>query len=394
MNRDVVVTGIGVLSPVGTGKEDFWNALKEGRSGFKEISLFDTTRYRTNIGGEIAGFDPVEYLGKKGLRTLDRSTKLVCSAARLALDDAGLDITPENEGSIGVSVGSTFGSLKSIAEFDREGITEGPRYVNPSYFPNTVLNSPASNISIRFGIKGFNTTVSTGFCASLDAIMYASDFIRLNRADAVLAGGVEELCNETFLIFNELGYLSSSNEDSLSVDAPAVNGGLVLSEGSALCVLESEEHALKRSASILARVAGYGNSFDPSINNGGQSGLGLSRAIINALKEAGLDKNDIDLICCGVTATKSMIRTEFDLITDMFGDQTKIRSIDPSIRGSFSASGAMALSYGIGLITGTDGNHPSVDTSSSDRNIHRVMVIASDPRGNNSAVVLERFEDE
>ena len=107
-------------------------------------------------------------------------------------------LAADNSHSVGVSIGATFGSLHSISQFDRDGLIEGPKYVNPSHFPNTVINSPASQVSIRFMIKGFNTTISTGFCASLDAVAYASDFIRLNRADIVLAGGVEELCEETF----------------------------------------------------------------------------------------------------------------------------------------------------------------------------------------------------
>ena len=216
MDREVVVTGIGVLSPIAVGREQYWDALKHGKAGFREITLFDTARFKVNIGGEIPDFDPVRFLGKKGLRTLDRSTRLICSSAKLALDDAHLDITEDNTNSVGVSIGATFGSLHSIAQFDRVGITEGPRYVNPSLFPNTVLNSPASQVSIRYGIKGFNTTISTGFCASLDALMYASDFIKLNRADAVLAGGVEELCEETYMMFHELGFLAGTSGDVAS----------------------------------------------------------------------------------------------------------------------------------------------------------------------------------
>ena len=141
---------------------------------------------------------PCPFSGKREFATLDRSTRLISAAAGLALDDAKLLIGDGNSHSVGVSVGTTFGSLHSISQFDRDELIDGPKYVNPSHFPNTVINSPASQVSIRFGIRGFNTTVSTGFCAGLDAISYASDFIRLGRAEIVLAGGVEELCEETF----------------------------------------------------------------------------------------------------------------------------------------------------------------------------------------------------
>src|SRR3972149_3173440 len=142
MNKKVVITGIGVLSPIGIGREAYWEGLFQGKTGFRPVTLFDTSPFRLNIAGEIT------------------------------------DYTPH---SMGVSIGTTFGSLHSISQFDRSGLIEGPRFVNPSHFPNTVINSPASHVSIRFKIKGFNTTISTGFCASLDAIYYAADFIKLNR---------------------------------------------------------------------------------------------------------------------------------------------------------------------------------------------------------------------
>jgi 3-oxoacyl-[acyl-carrier-protein] synthase II len=265
MNRNVVITGIGILSSIGIGKENFWDVLFKGKTGFKEITLFDTSALNVHIAGEISDFDPVAFLGKKGLRTLDRSTRLINSAAKLAIDDANLQITEENAHLTGVSIGTTFGSLHSISQFDREGLIEGPKYVNPSHFPNTVINSPASQVSIRFTIKGFNTTISTGFCASLDAVSYAADFIKLNRADVVLAGGVEELCEETFLGFHNLGCLSGfDGSEPLCCPFDARRNGVILSEGAAVLILEDEEHALRRGASIMAKISGYGNSFDPS----------------------------------------------------------------------------------------------------------------------------------
>jgi 3-oxoacyl-[acyl-carrier-protein] synthase II len=158
-DRKIVITGIGVLSPIGIGKDAFCEALFQGKTGFKTISLFDTSSFNVHSAGEISDFDPVSFLGKKGLRTLDRSTRLLSSAAKLAIEDAHLQIDEQNTNSIGVSIGTTFGSLHSISQFDREGLIEGPRFVNPSHFPNTVINSPASQVSIRFKIKGFNTTI-------------------------------------------------------------------------------------------------------------------------------------------------------------------------------------------------------------------------------------------
>ena len=238
MNTRIVITGIGVLSPIAIGRDAYWERLSQGKTGFRPVTLFDTTPFHVNVAGEIDDFDPLSFLGKKGLRDLDRSTRLICSAAKLAINDSRLDITEDNTHSMGVSIGTTFGSLHSISQFDRSGLIDGPRYVNPSHFPNTVINSPASQVSIRFKIKGFNTTISTGFCASLDAVSYASDFIKLNRADVVLAGGVEELCEETFLGFHQLCCLSGT-EGAEPVYCPfsARRHGIILSEGAGLLVL-------------------------------------------------------------------------------------------------------------------------------------------------------------
>ena len=264
MNKKIVITGIGVLSPIAIGREAFWAGLFQGKTGFRPVTLFDTSPFRVNIAGEITDFDALSFLGKKGLRDLDRSTRLICSAAKLAIDDSRIEITEDTTHSMGVSIGTTFGSLHSISQFDRSGLIEGPRAVNPSHFPNTVINSPASQVSIKFKIKGFNTTISTGFCASLDAVSYAADFIRLNRADVVLAGGVEELCEETFMGFHNLGCLSGTDgSEPICCPFDARRNGTILSEGAAVLVLEDEEHALNRDAVILARVLGYGNAFDP-----------------------------------------------------------------------------------------------------------------------------------
>jgi 3-oxoacyl-[acyl-carrier-protein] synthase II len=183
--KRIVVTGVGILASNGIGKNDFWDACDAGRTGIKDISLFDTSSLTTKTAGEIKDFDAKIYLGEKGLRLLDRSTKLVNVAAKLALEDGAFTVTPENTDRTGVVVGTTLGSVWSISEFDKTALIEGPRYVNPALFPNTVINSPASQISIRFVIKGFNTTIATGFTSTPDALKYACDFIRWDRAEGL-----------------------------------------------------------------------------------------------------------------------------------------------------------------------------------------------------------------
>ncbi len=408
MFRETVITGIGIVSPVGIGRDAYWEGLRKGKTSFKEISLFDTSGFKVKIAGEITDFDPVAYIGKKDLRILDRSTKLITSAARLAIDDAGLDINEESTHSIGVSVGTTFGSLHSISRFDRAGLTEGPRYVNPSLFPNTVINSPASQVSIRFKIKGFNTTISTGFCASLDALIYAADFIKLRRADVVLVGGVEELCEETFMGFYNLGCLSGTDgTEPLCCPYDARRSGTILSEGAAVLVLESYEYALERGAKMLAKVAGYGNSFDPGPGKEGRSGRGLRNAIGLALREASLDVSDIGYICAGANSTKRLDRMETEVIKEVFGRNAydiPVSSVKSMIGEAFSASGALALSAAVGAVH-SGFLPPTVNYSEKDpecdldyvpnearpKDVDAALVISSDPYGNNTAVVIKRM---
>ena len=410
MGKNIVITGIGIVSPVGTGRNNYWDAIFQGKSGFRPITVFDASSFTVSLAGEIPDFDPITFLGKKGLRELDRSTRLLTVAAKLALEDSALVITDENAPSTGVAIGTTFGSLHSIFQFDRVGLTDGPRLVNPSHFPNTVINSPASRVSIRFGLKGFNTTISTGFCAGIDAVSYASDFIRLNRADIVLTGGVEELCEETFMGFSRLGYLSGSDHsDPLCCPFDGRRNGTILSEGAGVIVLEDEDHAVKRGVSILAKIAGYGNAFDPSADKGfSHTGSGLKKAIAYALKESSLTTHDIQYISASANSTPGLDRMETEIIKAVFGERAfsiPVSSIKSMVGETFSASGAFAVAAAVGAIqhgiipptVNYREKDPSCDldyvpNKARASEIKHVLVISSDPYGNNSAIIVGKYE--
>ena len=177
-DKRIVITGIGVVAPNGTGKDQFWDNLANGISGIKPISLFDTTPYRSKLAGEISDFNPAQYLGRKGLRTLDRSTLLLAVATKLAMEDGRVAVNDINTYQTGIVTGTSMGSVKSISEFDKAALVEGPSYVNPALFPNTVINAPSSQVSIMFDIRALNATISSGFCSALDAVIYACDAIR------------------------------------------------------------------------------------------------------------------------------------------------------------------------------------------------------------------------
>lgn len=406
MEKTIAITGIGVISPIGTGRDEFWSGLREGRTGFRKITLFDNPLSGILKAGEITEFDPVVFLGKKGLRELDRSTRLVCSASKLALDDAGLVINDENSDQVGVSIGATFGSLHSISQFDRVGLTEGPRFVNPSHFPNTVINSPASQISIRFRIKGFNTTISTGFCAGMDSLIYASDFIRLKRVEAVLVGGVEELCEETFQGFRLLGCLSGSDgSEQICCPFDRRRNGVILSEGAAVMVLEDLAAARRRGADILAIVLGYGTAFDKPA----QKGAGLGRAITAAMTDADCSADEVDYVSSCANSSPELDRLEARVIIEIFGNRggtIPVSSIKSMIGESYSASGSMSLSSAVGVLR--DGIIPPtvnylekdagcdldcVPNEARRANVKKVLVTTSDPYGQNSAVILGAYQE-
>lgn len=409
MTKRIVISGLGIISPIGIGRDNYSNALYNGKTGFRDITIFDTSSLNLHTAGEINEFDPIAILGKKGIRTLDRSTRLINSAAKLAIDDSNLLITDENTSFTGVTIGTTFGSLHSISQFDREGLIEGPKYVNPSHFPNTVINSPASQVSIRFKIKGFNTTISTGFCAGIDAVSYACDFIKLNRADIVLAGGVEELCEETFLGFYTLGCLSGSDgTEPVSCPFDARRNGMIISEGAAVMVLEDEDHAKKRGANILAEVLGYGNAFDPFTDmNFNHKGKGLIDAIITAMHEASIPIERIDYISASANSTKGLDRMETEVIKETFGQyahKIPVSSIKSMVGESYSASGALSLSAAVcsiqnGFIPPTVNyleKDPECDLDyvpniARGKNINNVLVLSSDPFGNNAAMIIGRY---
>ena len=407
MQRRIVITGVGTLASNGIGKDEFWQALKEGRSGIKKVSLFDTSNLQAKLAGEIADFKPQDILGVKGLRNLDRSTKLVCSAAKLALDDAGIKIDEDLSARTGVSLGSTLGSVWSISEFDKEGLRDGPRAVNPAAFPNTVINSPASQVSIKFNIKGFNTTISTGFSASLDAIGYAMDLMNLYEYDVVLAGGVEELCLQTFLGFHKIGHLAGSRPGKEEINCPfdKRRNGIALGEGAGIVIMEKIEHAQKRKAYIYAELLGYASAFDPlSKNRYNPNADGAQRAIELALKDAKLKPDGIDYISASANSTLDCDVMETRAVNRVFNSQAKdtpISSIKSMLGDTFSADGVMNVISSLGALN-DNFLPPTINYQLKDKRcnldyvpnearkakVDKVLINAFTPTGVNSSLVI------
>jgi len=411
MSKRIVITGLGVLAPNAKGREDYWQALREGRRGDRPITLFDASSFRVKTAGEISDFDPKMYMGPKGLRTLDRSTKLLVSCAKLALDDSGYKVTDKNTDDTGVSVGTALGSIKSISDFDEVTLKEGPRYTNPALFPNTVINSPASQVSIWHQIKGFNTTISTGFTASLDAMQYADDFIRMDRARMVLAGGVEEMCLQTFFGFYALQFLSGSKKSEPVINCPfdARRNGVVFGEGACLLAMEDLAAARRRKAKILGEIIAFGYSFDPfRINKYNPRGTGLKSAIRQALDKAGMGPEDIDYICANANSTKAADKIEAQAIKEIFkkyASRIPVSSIKSMIGETYSVSGSLAVAAALGALSegfipptinyqkpDSDCDLDVVPNKARRVTIKNVLVINFGPSGANVCVIIRKYE--
>lgn len=347
MNDCIVVTGIGIVSPLGIGIDAFWESLTKGKDGLSEITLFDSSDMRCRIAAQV-DFDPAAFLGKKGLKYLDRTTRLVGSAASLALSSAALSHERVREHEVGLILGTTFGSMDSISRFDQEALKEGSRYVNPMAFPNTVMNSPAGHTAIRFGLTGINSTVSSGSVSSLQAIRCAVDYIRAGQAEILLAGGVEELCPAMLMALDKMKLLSDRRETAVPFEMDRT--GFLPGEGSALLVLETLEHAKLRKARIYGRLLGFGTSYEASH-------MGPVRAMELALQEADLSPSDIQYLCAAANGSVDSDAWEAQAIRKVWGDQASsisIGSIKSMLGETLGASGAfqtassfMTLNHGI-----------------------------------------------
>lgn len=412
MDRRIVITGLGVLASTGIGKNEFWAGLKEGRSGMKPITLFDMSTCRTKLGGEISDFKPEEILGVKGLRNLDRTTKLTLCAAQLALDDAGIKypLAESETDEFGVSLGSTMGSVRSISEFDKEALRNGPRSVNPALFSNTVMNSPASHTNIRFNIQGFSSTISAGFCSSVDAIYYAMNMLELYDYKVVLAGGVEEMCEQTYKGFHKIGHLAGSRTSKEEVNCPydKRRNGIMFGEGASIVMLEELEHAKKRNAKIYAQILGYGTCFDPNSRNiYSPKAQGATEAIKNCLDDARIGTSDIGYISASGNSTLDCDYMETNAIKNVFGNRAKkipVSSIKSMIGESFSASSGLNLAASLGVLE--EGFLPPtinylqpdrrcdldyVPNKSQKSRVKNILIDSFSPTGSNSTLMVGKY---
>lgn len=402
MSERIVITGAGVICSIGSGLEEFERALYSGATGVGPSDLFG----ESVTTAEIHDFKPQPWLGSKGIRQLDRAARLLCVAAQMALSGSGLlqNETDPGDPELGLICGTMFGGLHSITSFDWSGLEDGPNYVNPMEFPNTVINSPSGQAAIKYKLRGINSTVCAGLASGLYALRCGADFLKFGRARILLTGGLDELCEESVIGFRKAGVISAHG-------CPRPFGkdrdGTVLGEGSALMVLERAETAAERGAKPWVEVCGFGNAHDAlSITAFRVEGEGATAAIEQALASAGISPEQIGCIVSGASGSRPGDEMEERALNNVFGrrlEQIPICAPKAAVGEAMGASGAFnALVGAIALrkqllppTAGYAASEATLKLSAGEQPIENdyALVNAFGCDGNNAAVVLRRWAE-
>jgi 3-oxoacyl-[acyl-carrier-protein] synthase II len=308
---DIVLTGKGLLSPLGEEPAVFAAALRAGAAAFTAIEDFEPPAGYGRAGK--VQLTPEVYFPDKNYRVVDRTGQLVLIAAHKTLADAGLDAAWRASHEVGMVLGTTFGSVKTIAGFDRRGIEAGPKYVKPFDFANSVINAAAGQAAIFFDLRGINATVAGGNLSSLLALAQAIEALRMGKGEQLLVGGAEELSFEAILACSRAGLLLEQTEGEQLLPRPfdLRRAGCVLAEGAALCLAETAASARERGARPFARLRGHANTFDPSQGQDAEQGAAaMARAIEAALADAGVGAGDLALVAVGAAGLPKIDRIE------------------------------------------------------------------------------------
>jgi 3-oxoacyl-[acyl-carrier-protein] synthase II len=322
--RRVVITGIGMISPLGIGNEPTWQALLEGRSGIDRITKFDASQYPCKIAGEVRCFEPEKWIEKKEIKKSDTFIHYAVAAAQMAVDDSQLQFDKEDSDRVGVIIGSGIGGLPLIEETHAKLLERGPSRISPFFIPGLIVNLAAGQVSIRFNARGPNSAPATACATGAHAIGDAFRLIARDDADIMFAGGTEAVVTPLAVGgFSAMRALSTRNDDPQHASRPwdAQRDGFVMGEGAGIVILEEREHALARGATIYCELTGYGMSSDAyHITSPAEDGGGMMRVMQKALKDAGLQPADIEYINAHGTSTAVGDKTETIAIKRVFGD--------------------------------------------------------------------------
>jgi 3-oxoacyl-[acyl-carrier-protein] synthase II len=409
----VVVTGLGVISPLGIGLDAFWSAAIEGRSGVGRMTLADPSAYPCQVAGECLDFDYTQYMDRKDGRRMARFSQMAVAASRMALNHAGIDLDAEDRERIGVVMGNGGGGLPNDEEAVHTMDARGGMKVDPFYVSKRLSNMAGGNVAIQFGLLGYNNTVTTACAAGTQAIGDAVEVIRRGGADVMLAGGTEAgICELGLAGFASMRALSTGYNDTPELASRPFDrdrDGFAPAEGSGILVLESLEHARARGAEPLAEVTGYGVSADAAyLVAPAENGAGAARAMRLALADAGVALEDVQAISAHATSTDVGDRAETEAIKAVFGEiahRLHISAMKSQIGHLLGGAGgvetvAVVQSLRTGVVTPTlNVDHPGEGCDldyvpHTSREVHPRVILKNSFGfgGQNAVLVLQRFE--
>jgi 3-oxoacyl-[acyl-carrier-protein] synthase II len=403
MNARIVVTGLGLVTPVGTGREESWEALLSGRSGFSPVESFDTQAFSVHLGAEVRGFQPERYL-----RTLDpartgRASQMAAAAARMALEDAGLDpgaVEPERAG---VAMGTTSGEPREVERFDDHYLAGEPEKIGPEFIGRYPCYLIAAHVARELGFTGVNAMIPTACAAGNYAIAHALDVLRAGRADVMLAGGADAFSRITYTGFARLGAIAPDTVRPFDRNRK----GMIPGEGAAVLVLEPLERALARGARIYAELAGYGLSCDAHhMTAAHPEGDGAARAMLRALADSGAVPEEVSYVSAHGTGTPTNDRLEVAAVKRVFGEGVRsvpMSSIKSMIGHTMGAASAIEAAV-CALAVATDRIPPTMNLEEPEEEDldfvpnaareHRVEMVMNNAYafgGNNASVLLRKW---
>ncbi len=410
--RRVAVTGVGLITPCGTGTEKSWENIKNGISGIDLIKKLDVSRFETKIAGEVHDFDPLDFFDKKDLRRVDTFIQYAIAATQFALNDAKIEFNEDLKERTGVIIGVGLGGLNIIEKNKMILEEKGPKRISPFFIPMLIGNEAAANVSIRWGFKGPNFCVTTACASGAHSIGEAFKIIQRGAADVIIAGGAESVITPLSISgFNSMKALSKRNDDPQKASRPfdKDRDGFVMGEGAGLIVLEEMEFAKKRGAKILAELVGYGLCCEAyHIAAPAPDGVGMAMSMQLALKDAGINPEDIDYINAHGTSTELNDKYETSAIKKVFGDyayKLKVSSTKSMTGHLLGAAGG--IEAGISVLAIRDSvipptiNYENLDPECDlnyvpnkkiEQELNYVMSNSFGFGGQNATLIFKRFE--
>lgn len=412
MEKRVVITGLGAITPIGNNVKEAWDGIKEKRCGIDKITHFDTTGYKTTLAAEVKNFEPSEYFETKQARRLDRSSQFAIVAAREAFEDSKITKDNTDFERIGAYISTGIGGLKTIQEQCEINYAKGHNRVSPMFIPMAIANMPAGNVTIDLGIKGESISVITACASSTNAIGEAYRAIKLGTEDAILAGGTEaSICEIGIAGFENMKALcNSTDKDRASIPFDKERSGFVMGEGAAVLVLEELEHAKKRGAKIYGEIIGYGSTSDSfHITSPAPNGEGGARAMKRAIEDAGIKPEDIDYINAHGTSTHLNDSCETSAVKTALGEKASKNVLMSSTKGNtghlLGAAGATEAIFSVMAIE--DGIvPPTINYKEKDeecdlnivpnepikKNVKVVMSNSLGFGGHNASIIIRKYE--